>query len=231
MTARRTRTHRGAVRRHADGFTLIELLVALTLFGLISVVVMGGLRFGTRVWETGETRAQAVAEVEAVQGVLRRYMVQATLPLLIGSGTKDFPLFLGEEESLRFVTITPAHVGVGGLYQVRIEKVDGVGGEDGSLELIWRMFRPDDPQAIEEDPGEGDTLAAGRRTLLTGVKAVTFAYFKSDGPGFGESEWEETWEEDYNLPGLIAMDVEFSPESGRVWPVLVVQTRLAGAKR
>ena len=26
MTARRKRTHRGAVRRHADGFTLIELL-------------------------------------------------------------------------------------------------------------------------------------------------------------------------------------------------------------
>ena len=212
-----------------DGFTLLEMLVAMTLLGLIMVMIFGGLRLGLRVWETGETRAQAVAEVEAVQGVLRRYLVQATLPQLIGSGTRDFPLFVGEEESLRFVTITPAHVGVGGLYQVRIEKVDGVGGEDGSLELIWRMFRPDDPQAIEEDPGEDDTLAAGRRTLLTGVKSVTFTYAKSGGPGTGEAEWEETWEE--GVPGLIGMEVDFSPGSGRAWPALVVQTRLASARR
>ena len=33
------------------GFTLIELLIALTLFGLLSVALLGGLRFGTRVWK------------------------------------------------------------------------------------------------------------------------------------------------------------------------------------
>ena len=33
--------------RRANGFTLIELLVALTLFGLISVVVMGGTELDT----------------------------------------------------------------------------------------------------------------------------------------------------------------------------------------
>lgn len=220
--------HRGAAQRHASGFTLIELLVALTLFGLISVVVMGGLRFGTRVWETGETRAQAVAEVEAVQGVLRRYLAQATVPQLYGSRTRETRLFSGEAERLRFVTVTPAHVGVGGLYQVEIAKVDGE--EDGSIQLTWRLFRPDDPRAIEEDPDEEDTLAGGRRSLLTGVKSVTFAYYKSEGPGFGASEWEESWDEADELPGLIAMDVEFSRGSGRVWPVLVVRTRLAGAK-
>ncbi len=222
--------HRGAAQRHASGFTLIELLVALTLFGLISVVVMGGLRFGTRVWETGETRAQAVAEVEAVQGVLRRYLAQATVPQLYGSRTRETRLFSGEAERLRFVTVTPAHVGVGGLYQVEIAKVDGDGEEDGSIQLTWRLFRPDDPRAIEEDPDEEDTLAGGRRSLLTGVKSVTFAYYKSEGPGFGASEWEESWDEADELPGLIAMDVEFSRGSGRVWPVLVVRTRLAGAK-
>jgi len=224
MTARWRLAH-----RHVGGFTLIELLVALTLFGLISIVVMGGLRFGTRVWETGETRAQAVAEVEAVQGILRRYLAQATVPQLFGIGTRDVPLFAGEEESLRFVTITPAHIGVGGLYQVQIAKVDGDGENDGSLELTWHIFRPDDPLAIEEIPDQDDTLAAGRRTLLTGVKAVAFAYLKSDGSGIGEPQWEETWEKD--VPGLIALEVEFFPGSGRVWPPLVVQTRLASTRR
>ena len=43
---------RGHHRHRSEaGFTLIELLVALTLLGLISVVLFGGLRFGTRAWE------------------------------------------------------------------------------------------------------------------------------------------------------------------------------------
>ena len=37
--------------RDAAGFTLIELLVTLTLVGLISLVLFGGLRFGTRAWD------------------------------------------------------------------------------------------------------------------------------------------------------------------------------------
>ncbi len=210
----------------SKGFTFIELLVALTLFGLISIVVMGGLRFGTRVWETGETRAQAAAEVEAVQGILRRYLVQARVPLLVGREAQDVSLFAGDDESLRFVTLVPSHIGVGGLYQVRIAKVEGSGDEDASLEMTWRIFRPDDPRALEEEAGGEVTLAGGRRTLLTGVKAVNFAYLQSEGPGFGEPEWEESWEED--VPGAIALGVEFTPGSGRVWPLFVVQTRIAG---
>ena len=69
-----------SARGGASGFTLVELLVALTLFGVISVVIMGGLRFGTRVWETGNDRAEVLAEVDAVQGILRRYMAQAIVP-------------------------------------------------------------------------------------------------------------------------------------------------------
>ena len=231
MNALRIAARRGAARRRAGGFTLIELLVALTLFGLISVVVMGGLRFGTRVWETGESRAQAVAEVEAVQGILRRFLAQATIPRPFQRRSGKSRLFVGEAERLRFVTIIPAHVGVGGLYQVEIALGDGEPGEDGTLEMTWRLFRPDDPLAIEDAPDEEDTLAAGRRTLLTGVKTVAFGYYQSEGPGFAEAEWEDSWDDAGDLPGLVALNVEFAEGAGRFWPILVVQTRLAHAGR
>ena len=35
----------------AAGFTLVELLVAMTLLGFLTVLLFGGLRFGTRAWE------------------------------------------------------------------------------------------------------------------------------------------------------------------------------------
>ncbi len=219
-------------RRRASGFTLIELLVALTLFGLISIVVMGGLRFGTRVWETGDSRAQAVAEIEAVQSVLRRYLAQASLPKPFGKRANREALFVGEASRLQFVTLNAAHVGIGGLYQIEIARIEGRAGEGDSLEFAWRLYRPDqvssDESLSEEIAADDeDTLAEGRRTLLNGVESVTFGYLGSDGPGFGEPEWEETWDEAGNLPGLIAVNVEFAEGSSRYWPPLVVQTRLA----
>ena len=223
-------------RQRASGFTLIELLVALTLFGLISIVIMGGLRFGTRVWETGDSRAQAVAEVEAVQSILRRYLAQASLPKPFGKRANREALFAGEASRLQFVTLNAAHVGIGGLYQIEIAWIEGQAGEGDSLELAWRLYRPDQVTSGESlteeiSADDEDTVAEGRRTLLTGVGSVTFGYLGSDGPGFGEPEWEEAWEEAGSLPGLIAINVEFADGSRRFWPPLVIQTRLVRASQ
>ncbi len=37
----------------ADGFTLVELLIAMTLVAMLSVLLFGGLRFGTRAADRG----------------------------------------------------------------------------------------------------------------------------------------------------------------------------------
>ena len=211
------------------GFTLIELLVALTLFGVISVVLMGGLRFGTRVWESGDARAQALAEVEAVQGILRRYMSQAMVPQPFGRPVRNAKAFIGDAERLRLITIVPAHIGVGGLYQVEIAMAEDSDLEVPALELKWSLYRADDPRRIEE-LGEGeDTLVGGRRTLLTGVKSIAFAYYGEAGFDLGESEWRDEWLEDEFLPSLISLNVEFAEGFEQFWPELVVRTRLAHA--
>lgn len=226
----RSRGH--STRGAAAGFTLIELLVALTIFGVISVVIMGGLRFGTRVWETGGERAEILAEVEAVQGILRRYMSQAIVPQPFGQQAEDSKLFLGEQERLRLVTVVPAHIGVGGLYQVEIAKFGGDTNDDGALELKWSLFRPDNPFRIE-DIGEEDedTPVGGRRLLLSGVKSIAFKYMGLSSTGQDSFEWNDTWPDTDVLPALISLKISFVDGSHLFWPELVVQTRLARAGR
>ena len=220
---------RGGRAGRVGGFTLIELLVALTLFGVISVVLMGGLRFGTRVWEAGDARARSLAEVEAVQGILRRYISQAIVPQPFGRPVRGPKPFLGETDRLRLVTIAPAHIGVGGLYQVEIALAEDTELEVPALELKWTLYRADEPRRIEELEAEEDTIVGGRRTLLDGVESITFNYYGEQSFEFGEPDWEREWQEDEFLPQLISLKVEFAEGYERFWPELIVRTRLSSA--
>ena len=231
MIARTTARPAARQRRGARGFTLIELLVALTLFGVISIVVMGGLRFGTRVWETGDARAQILAEVEAVQGILRRYISQAIMPRPFGRSAEESKLFIGEPDRLRLVTVAPAHIGVGGLYQVEVTRAEDEEADEGVLELKWSLFRPDDPLRIEDLEQDEDTVVGGRRKLLSGVKSIGFRYLGESTFSPDLFEWDDTWEESDLLPALISVTVEFEDGARMFWPELVVQTRLARAGR
>lgn len=63
--------------RNDGGFTLLELLAALTVLGVLMVLMFGGLRFGARVWERGEGDLRAMVEMQAVTSLIRRQVSQA----------------------------------------------------------------------------------------------------------------------------------------------------------
>ena len=54
------------------GFTLLELLVAITIFGLLSVMMYGGLSFGARAWQRAGQADTRQSDVQLVQSLLRR---------------------------------------------------------------------------------------------------------------------------------------------------------------
>jgi len=201
------------------GFTLIELLVALMLFGLIAVVLFGGLTFGTRAWEVGNAQADRLAEVESVQGLLRRQLARCLLAG--GASTEEgepSPSFTGEAGRLGFLAPAPPQIGVGGIYLFELTEEDGP--EARRLVLTWRLPRG-------EVPPEGQaSTAGGRRVLLDGIDSLDFSYFGSPRPG-EPAAWQDTWEGRQGPPRLVAVDLTFAAADGRRWPRLLVAPRAA----
>jgi general secretion pathway protein J len=200
----------GRAARAYAGFTLIELLVAMTLFGLLAVALVGGLRFGTRVWDRGHERSAAFAEVEAVQGFLRQQLEQARLAV----GTSEDPQgargFVGGSEEVAFLAPLPRYVGLGGLYRFRLSGEDGAGSR--SLVLEWTLYRPDRAEAPEEDTTQ--------RILLEDIDGFALRYYGAvqpeDDPG-----WHEDWTVATRLPRMVAIEIAFPDGDLRHWPVFV----------
>ncbi|MFQ6017533.1 MAG: prepilin-type N-terminal cleavage/methylation domain-containing protein [Kiloniellaceae bacterium] len=219
----RPRPHWRPARARADsrGFTLVELLIALTLLGLISVALFGGLRFGTRAWEAGSRHAERLAEIDAVQGLLRRQLAQAVLPRRQGLGPEGATGFAGDPDRIRFAALLPSHIGVAGLYLFELRMSQG---EDlHRLDLAWRLYRPDEPASF----GIGEAGVSGQRTLIDGIERADFGYYGVL-PDRQEADWHDRWAEAAGLPGLISLKLEFPDDDPRSWPALVVSPRFGG---
>lgn len=76
--------------RREVGFTLLELLIAITILGLLATILFGGLRFGTRVWNTGDQALERFSEVQSAYEVMRRTLTRAVpLPSVIDAADVD----------------------------------------------------------------------------------------------------------------------------------------------
>ena len=216
------------------GFTLIELLVALTLLGLISVVLFGGLRFGSRAWEAGNVRAEQLAQIQAVQALLRRRIAQAQPPgaqppISDAAGAAGGRvIFLGESDALRFLAVVPSRAGVGGIYAFDLAVTeDSTPGRSQAvqLEFTWRLHRADDAAEPGDTPEAG---LGGRRVLIEGLARAQFRYFGASAPG-QTADWRDRWDSEDGLPGLVAIEAEFPEGDGRIWPDLQVAPKLGEA--
>ena len=202
--------------RSQHGFTLLELLVAITLLGLLMAALLGGLRLGARVWETGEARLDASTQVQVVQEFLRQRLA-AALPIevvmLAENGRLD-SAFRGTSEEVQFAGSLPEHLGAGvHLMQLTL----AAGGDDGQRRDLVLRWQPLDPTGEgPEDPPEPE-----ERVLLAGVEALELAYFGALDPREAPAWWSE-WTEQDALPGLLRVQLRFPPDDLRRWPELIV---------
>ncbi len=207
------------------GFTLIEILIAMTLLGLLMVMLFGGLRLGTRAWEASDVRSAELARLEAVHGFIRRALTGA-YPLLgpADDDAKRKIAFTGGAEAITFTALMPAHFGVGGFYTITLAVEDGA--EDKRLIFRRQLYRSGDEGA--PPPAAAGADEEKEKVLLDGISKAEFAYFgaadKDETPA-----WRHEWRDQKSLPELVRLHVTFADKDKRAWPDLVVAPRISTA--
>ena len=217
----------GAERRHAGcrrsgGFTLLEMLVGLVLFSLLAYTAYAGLRVGSRSWESGNERTEELSDLRVALGFVDQYLGRA-VPLAVRADGRWHVEFEGDEDSVEFMTEMAAHLGVGGVYHMRLEVQDA---KDGKRLVMRRRLLG--AQERDLDAQEARELSAfyTERVLAQKLESVSFEYFglKSDTTrARDEPEWLERWEERRALPSAVRVRIE---DEGGEWPELVSRLQL-----
>ncbi len=199
------------------GFTLLELLVAITLLSMLSVMMYGGLQFGTRVWERRSEDGGKQSQVLVVQDVLRREISQAVSLFYRDRRQQTAVAFAGTERELIFGGPVPAALGAGGRHLIKLHLDQSDAGEN--LVLAWQAFVS---ESSDLSFGEG----AEAEVLLDDVAGLQISYFGRPNQN-SPARWSPQWQNKTDLPRLVKIEVAFADDDPRVWPELVtaVMTR------
>jgi general secretion pathway protein J len=191
------------------GFTLVELLVSLTLLGMLSLVLLGGLHFGRSVWQASETKTAAVDRIRAFQVALAAELQRAYPEIDESNATEGTKVkFDGEKDRVTFLTPSPDNSGLLVRTTVRPESFGDRGFlvEQRHLELV----------------------RAGRESVvdahLPAITSVRLSYFGSVKDNEAP-DWHESWSNLGKLPDLLRVRVTFADRRFG-WPDLVVKPRV-----
>ena len=201
-----------SVFKQQAGFTLVELIIALVILSFVMVLCGSGFRFGTKVWDSVNTQSERVDVLQAAQGFMRRNISHALIHdrLFTDEEVANDNLFLGDPKRIRFISYSPRY------------------GVDDFL-YAYELFldKNSDQLSLRYSPYNlGEKIAQNKSTssILDGVKDIEIRYFsgfidEEDGDG-----WFSSWNDIYNLPLLIKINVTFIDEQ-IVWPEMVIQMR------
>jgi len=207
---------RSGIRHSEAGFTLIELLVAITLVSLLTVLLFGGLRFGTRAASAVALRTDRSAETAAVYDFMQSAMADTRTLSDSSDPSQALTDFDGEPDALTFVTVPPAYLALGGFHRLHVAK-EGTDA-NGRLVVSWQQIVRGSlpPPVAKLQPS----------IILDKVRSVAFAYFGIGDPN-RPPDWQDHWVERSSLPQLIRLRVTWA--DGSRAPDLIVAPRLAGA--
>ena len=202
-------TRRLAAAAAPAGTTLIELLVALSLLALMAVLLLGGMRLGLRVWDSGGDRQVFEQRLERTDAFLRQLLGQAgrAAPAVQTPGADNIagaPLqpivnagFLGEADRLHFIALLPYQLGSDGKYEFELARHSSADG--GNLVLGWRR-----------GIGSAGEVEGPTQTVLLGdVRSLRFAYF-GHLTNEARSAWHDRWADPTGLPALIRLDLSLA---------------------
>ena len=201
----------------ARGFTLVELVIALSILGVLSLLLVNGLRLATRTWDAVEQRTTAAHQGHLTVIFLQRQIELAQPLRLSRDASVKHISFVGQHRALRFVAPLPGHLGAGGMYWFTLGLVDGRAGNQ--LVLSYRLFQREDWERF----GAAD---AEQAVLMEGLRDLQFEYLEpatADAP----ARWISDWEAPDRLPPLIRVQITNVPGSGGAWQEFLVAPKLA----
>lgn len=198
----------GGSNGHEAGYSLVELLIVLALLGILSILLVSGLTFGTRAWEVGQRSSVAVREIAIAQARLRLSLSETYPFLSTVDPTRPRIEFDGEKQRLSFLAVDRASR-TAGRSRIKIERQDNEVG----VNLVLRSIPELSLDTAADPPSEA---------LIRDIATVSFAYLRVDG-----TAWADVWLDEKVLPRLVRVTVTFREGDRRVWPTFVVAPRLA----
>jgi general secretion pathway protein J len=194
-------------RVRSPGFTLVELLIALALLGLLTAMLVAGVRYEIQASSRQSTRLERAARLPAAFAFLRAHL-SAARPVVPVNSNGTTIVFDGRAVDLDFVDTAPQSAPAGGLYLFKFRIAHR------QLRVSWYPFQGLLPVS---NVASGDTL------LLDDITSGRFRYFGVTGPN-ARADWHDQWPYASTLPLAIRLDIAFA--DGARPPPLVVRPRL-----
>lgn len=191
-----------------QGFTLLELLVAMALLGLLSLVLWGGLRFGTQVWRISGDDLEHGNKVRSVQAQLTRQITTAYPAFLRTDATHAVVAFDGGRDRLDFLTLDPMKPG--SMVSVTLDAPMERGRREMRSRTHGELVRASNPET---------------RILLKDLKSLEFSYFGTETLQDSAS-WHADWHDKMKPPQLVRIRVEFADRKSDLWPELIIAPRI-----
>ncbi len=199
-----------------NGFTLIEVLIAMTLLGVMVVLLFSSLRIAAESWEAGEGKTAQVNQKAVVYRFFKRHLT-AIRPLQMPNPQEAegdaLQAFAGYAQSLRFAGALPASSARKGIQLFRIFPDPN---KTSTLMVSLTPYQTTETQAVEEPPV----------VLLEGVADLKFSYFGKT-EDVAEPAWLDEWILADRLPRLIQVSIRLA--DGSHWPSMVFAPKITQA--
>jgi general secretion pathway protein J len=216
------------------------MLIALSLIGIITLLLFSGLRLGSRSWETVDGASERIADLRIARNLIQRTIREARKLSIMVDGVET-PVFSGTADALEWVAPLSDHIGIPGLYILRLTLEDA--GDYPRLVLTRWLMHPDvlegsgeipaweplaDAGGVPGDAGPFDVDVAGgaygRTVLLPQVESFALGYFGQDAGAFvtadgAAREWLEEWVDQTELPELVGLSLT---TPGQSWPTTLI---------
>ena len=199
-----------------QGFSIMEVIIAMTMLGLIMVMLYGGISTSRKMADKGIKRIDATNEVRVVQALIRR-QISRILPMAFKEDEGSFVIFEGDADHIMYVSPMPGYLGKGGPHVQLIEIVNAKGGK--ILQFSHWLLNDSLEQEEFEDSEQEPVV------LLENLKYAKFSFMKLDEEG-EPADWEDDWEEPENTPLMVKLEVDMKEKALMKWPDMEVALML-----